>query len=125
MSLDAIGIVSDDPARAVAFYKLLGLELVKHSEAEHYEASLPSGLRLMLDSVALIKSFDPSFEKTRGTGPVLCFKQASATAVNALYDRITGAGFRGVKAPWDAFWGQRYACVADADGNQVDLFAPL
>jgi catechol 2,3-dioxygenase-like lactoylglutathione lyase family enzyme len=126
VTLDAIGIVSDDPTRAVAFYQLLGIELVKHSpDAEHYDASLPSGLRLMVDSVALIKSFDPAFEKTRGTGPVLCFKQGSAAAVNALYDQITRAGHRGIKAPWDAFWGQRYACVADPDGNQIDLFAPL
>ena len=125
MSLDAIGIVSDDPARAVAFYKLLGVELVKYSDAEHYEASTPSGLRLMLDSVALIKGFDPTFEKRRGTGLALCFRQASAAAVDDVYGRITGAGYPSIKAPWDAFWGQRYACVADPDGNQIDLFAPL
>jgi hypothetical protein len=27
--------------------------------------------------------------------------------------------------PWDAFCGQRYACVLDPDGNQIDLFADL
>jgi len=26
---------------------------------------------------------------------------------------------------WNAFWGQRYACVLDPDGNQIDLFASL
>jgi uncharacterized glyoxalase superfamily protein PhnB len=31
----------------------------------------------------------------------------------------------GRKEPWDAFWGQRYAVVADPDGNHVDLYAPL
>jgi uncharacterized glyoxalase superfamily protein PhnB len=31
----------------------------------------------------------------------------------------------GLKAPWDAFWGQRYAFLQDPDGNRVDLFAPL
>lgn len=31
----------------------------------------------------------------------------------------------GHKAPWDAFWGQRYAVVVDPDGNLVDLFADL
>ena len=29
------------------------------------------------------------------------------------------------KQPWNAFWGQRYAQVADPDGNLVDLFAAL
>ena len=33
--------------------------------------------------------------------------------------------FAGKKAPWDAFWGQRYACVLDPDGNQIDLFAQI
>jgi uncharacterized glyoxalase superfamily protein PhnB len=38
---------------------------------------------------------------------------------------LTAAGHHGKTAPWDAFWGQRYATVLDPDGNQVDLFAPL
>ncbi|MGB5655838.1 MAG: glyoxalase, partial [Acidimicrobiia bacterium] len=29
------------------------------------------------------------------------------------------------RAPFDAFWGQRYATVLDPDGNGVDLFAPI
>jgi uncharacterized glyoxalase superfamily protein PhnB len=125
MSLDAIGIVSEDPTRAVAFYKLLGIELVAHGGADHYEATTPSGVRIMLDSLELIRSFEPSYEKVRGSGVIMCFKQASAKTVDELHAAITKAGHKSIKAPWDAFWGQRYACVADPDGNQVDLFAPL
>jgi len=125
VSLDAIGIVSEDPARSVAFYGLLGVAITRFQDSDHYEATLPSGMRLMLDSVGMIKSFDPSYEHKRGGGPVLCFKLDSAAAVDAMFQTITGAGHRAIKAPWDAFWGHRYACVADPDGNQVDLFAPL
>ena len=82
-----------------------------------------SGVRLMLDSVALIKKFEPDFVKVRGTGVSLCFKQESPKKVDEVYAAITNAGFEGKKAPWDAFWGQRYACVLDPDGNQIDLFA--
>jgi uncharacterized glyoxalase superfamily protein PhnB len=39
--------------------------------------------------------------------------------------RLTDAGFTWTKEPYDAFWGQRYANLADPDGNVVDLFAPL
>jgi len=28
-----------------------------------------------------------------------------------------------VKEPWDAFWGQHYAIVADPEGYRCDLFA--
>ncbi len=125
MSLQAIGIVSEDVARTLAFYKLLGVELKKTGDGDHYDATLPNGMRLMVDSVAVITSFDPSFKKVRGTGLSLCFDPGSAAKVDALYAAITGAGFKSIKAPWDAFWGQRYACVADPDGNQVDLFSTL
>ena len=55
----------------------------------------------------------------------LAFKCGSPAEVDEVYARITAAGYKGRKAPWDAFWGQRYAVVEDPDGNGVDLFAPL
>lgn len=125
MSLDAIGIISADPAKSVAFYALLGVDLKRFGDHEHYEGATPSGVRIMLDSVALMKELVPGFEKPSGSGVVLCFKQASAAAVNELHARIVAAGFASRKEPWDAFWGQRYACVVDPDGNQIDLFAAL
>ncbi len=120
--LDAIGIVAADPAASLRFYKLLGLDFVRAGDAEHYEAK-SAGVRVMLDSVALIQSFDPGYRKPTGSGVVMCFKQRSPAAVDALYAEITRAGFTGKTAPWDAFWGQRYACVLDPDGYQIDLFA--
>jgi len=32
---------------------------------------------------------------------------------------MTEHGYRGHKAPWDAFWGQRYAIIDDPDGNRL------
>ena len=37
---------------------------------------------------------------------------------------MTDLGFDGHKAPWGAFWGQRYASLPDPDGNGVDLYPP-
>jgi catechol 2,3-dioxygenase-like lactoylglutathione lyase family enzyme len=123
--LDAIGIVTSDVPRSLQFYALLGLELRKAGEHDHYEATTPSGVRVMLDSVALIQGFEPDYQHVRGGSVVLCFQQASPAGVDALYASITAAGFAGKKAPWDAFWGQRYACVLDPDGHEIDLFASL
>jgi uncharacterized glyoxalase superfamily protein PhnB len=125
MSLDAIGIVSRDMQRSVAFYALLGVELKEAGGPDHYEGSTPSGVRLMLDSVALIKSLNAQWQPATGTAIILCFKQASPAGVDAAYTKILAAGFKSVKEPWDAFWGQRYASVADPDGNQIDLFAAI
>jgi catechol 2,3-dioxygenase-like lactoylglutathione lyase family enzyme len=125
MSLNAIGIVSDDPEKSMHFYALLGVNFKKNGDHDHFEAATESGVRLMLDSVELIQTFEPTYQKRPGTGPVLCFQQPSPARVDEVYRQVLAAGFTGKKAPWDAFWGQRYACVLDPDGNQIDLFAAL
>ena len=124
MGLDAIGIVSTDLERSLHFYRLLSVGFARSEDSEHFEAPPTGGVRLMLDSVALVQKFEPEFKKVRGTGLSLCFKQESRKKVDEVYAAVTvQAGFQGQKAPWDAFWGQRYACVLDPDGNQIDLFA--
>jgi len=50
-------------------------------------------------------------------------KQNSPEEVNQIIAKIQTAGFKIVKEPWDAFWGQRYFSVQDPDGNQIDSFA--
>ena len=45
--------------------------------------------------------------------------------VDSTYADLVGRGDEGHLAPWDVFWGMRYAVVLDPDGNAVDLFAPL
>ncbi len=125
MSLDAIGIVSADTAQSQLFYGFLGVDLTEQSGEGHYEGTTPSGVRIMLDSVELTQKFNPDWSPKPGNGLVLAFKQESPSVVNQLYDQITAAGFTGLRAPWDAFWGQRYACLLDPDGNQIDIFSNL
>ena len=122
--LNAIGIVASDVARSVAFYRLLGVELSEIGEG-HLEAQLPSGVRLMLDSEDVIRSFRPDWTREAGNQLALAFACSSPGEVDELYERVTSAGFDGEKEPWDAFWGQRYAQLSDPDGVPVDLFAPL
>jgi uncharacterized glyoxalase superfamily protein PhnB len=123
MAFDAIGIVTENHEKALQFYRLLGVEFVRAGDSEHFEAKTSSGVRLLMDTVKVIKSFEPHYEHVRGTGMSLCFKQESRAKVDEVYAAVTAAGFKGKKAPWDAFWGQRYACLLDPDGNQIDLFA--
>ena len=55
----------------------------------------------------------------------LAFRCASPAEVDATYAEVVAAGHVGLKEPWDAFWGQRYAQLRDPDGNPVDLYAAL
>jgi catechol 2,3-dioxygenase-like lactoylglutathione lyase family enzyme len=123
---DALGVVVSDMARSLAFYRRLGLEFPDGADAEgHVEAALPGGLRFMLDSEDVVRSFDPGWERGTATSVGLAFLCDSPADVDRVYAELTAAGHRGHKEPWDAFWGQRYAQVKDPDGHGVDLFAPL
>ena len=125
-ALAAIGIVSWDIGESCRFYRTLGLDVPEPSEGEdHFEVTLPNGLRLMWDTEELIRKLDPEWKRPDGHGMALAFECKDAAEVNETYAALTDAGFTGKKEPYDAFWGQRYANVADPDGNVVDLFAPL
>jgi uncharacterized glyoxalase superfamily protein PhnB len=121
--LDAIGIVSADLARTRAFYGLLGIELAEGDD--HVEAAMPNGLRLMVDTEDVIRSFNPEWIRATGNQLAIAFACSSPAEVDELYARVVAAGFDGEKEPWDAFWGQRYAQLRDPDGVGVDLFAAL
>ena len=124
--LAAIGIVSRNIAESCRFYRTLGLDVPAPAEGEdHFEITLPNGLRLMWDTEELIRKLDPEWTRPEGHAMALAFECKNAADVNETYRRLTEAGFTGKKDPYDAFWGQRYANVADPDGNVVDLFAAL
>jgi catechol 2,3-dioxygenase-like lactoylglutathione lyase family enzyme len=127
--LDAIGLVVADLKTSVTFYRLLSLDFGDIVDAEghgHAEADLGAGMRLMLDTVEGIKEFDPAYTPAHGDPRAsLAFRCQSPAAVDQLFARLTLAGARAHKAPWDAFWGQRYAQLRDPDGNGVDLYAEL
>ncbi|MFT2018706.1 VOC family protein [Streptomyces sp. 796.1] len=125
---DLIGLVVDDMAATLAFYRRLGLDIPATADGEpHVEVELPGGLRIAWDTVATVKSFAPDWTPPSGGGHRvgLAFRCADPAEVDAVYAELTRDGYVGHKAPWDAFWGQRYAVLHDPDGNAVDLFAAL
>jgi uncharacterized glyoxalase superfamily protein PhnB len=122
--LNAIGIVASDTGRSIAFYRLLGVDFPEDGEG-HVEATLPSGVRLMLDSEDTIKGFAPEWTRATGNQLALAFECASAADVDQTFARVRDAGFHAEKEPWDAVWGQRYAQLRDPDGVPVDLYASL
>ena len=123
---DALGVVVPDMARGIDFYSRLGLEFPEGAANEgHVEADLPGGVRFMMDTEELVRSFDAGWEPVAGTRMGLAFLCADAADVDSTYQAIVDAGYESVLEPFDAFWGQRYATVHDPGGNRVDMFAPL
>ena len=123
--LNAIGIAVSDMARSIRFYRVLGLEVPETPEEGHVDAFLPNGIRFMLDSEDVIRSFMPDWTRENGNQVSLALECASPAEVDEVYERVTSAGFESEKEPWDAFWGQRYALLIDPDGVRINLYAAL
>ena len=123
---DMVGLTVRDLPASLRFYRLLGLDIPEVPEGEQFtEVITPNGYRISWNAEAMVKSIYPDWEEPRGQRVGLAFLCDSAAEVDAVYARLVAAGYQGVREPWDAFWGQRYAVVADPDGLSVDLFAPL
>ena len=125
--LDVVGLVVGGMTASIGFYRRLGFEFPEGAESEgHVETALSGGLRLVLDTIDIIHSFDPGWTPPAGGHRIaLAFACDRPAEVDALFGRLVEAGHEGHLPPWDAFWGQRYATVHDPDGNAIELFAPL
>lgn len=121
-----LGIVTADMELSRKFYAMLGWNFPEPEDGGPYtELKLESGLRISLNDEAMVRQIDKDWVKPTGHRMGVAFLCDSPAGVDALYAAVVEAGFVGYKEPWDAFWGQRYAQVADPDGNLVDLFAYL
>lgn len=125
--LDFFAVVVSDMARSLAFYRKLGLEFPEGSEGEgHVEAQLRGGMRYGLDTEEVMRSFDPEWQRPTGGHAVGgAFRCDSPAEVDKVYAELLAAGGSPHKEPWDAFWGMRYAQLADPDGTVIDLYALL
>jgi catechol 2,3-dioxygenase-like lactoylglutathione lyase family enzyme len=125
--LHTIGIVVKDMPRSIAFYRLLGLPIADGEEyAPHVEFENANGYSIGFDTEAAVKERDDQWRDPTGSARVnLQFELATPQQVDETYARVTAAGAGVYAAPFDAFWGQRFARVTDPDGNVVSLFAEL
>ena len=127
ITFGVVGVIVADMPTSLAFYRRLGLQLPADADTQpHVEAELPGGLRIAFDTIDTIRSFDPEWTQPSGGHRIaLAFACADPDEVNATCAALVAAGAHQHLAPWDAFWGQRYAGLLDPDGNAVELFAPL
>jgi Glyoxalase/Bleomycin resistance protein/Dioxygenase superfamily len=87
---------------------------------------MPGGFSLELDTAESARLWHAGWRADpAGAKVVLGFMLATRQAVDEAYAELTSAGYRGRQPPFDAFWGARYAIVADPDGNDVGLMSPV
>jgi len=130
--LDQLNLVSRDIDATIGFYRLLGVKLPKKAVwrtangAHHVSFPLANGLSLDFDSPALARAYNRgSRSSARGGNVVIGFSVKTRRSVDNTYAKLTKAGHRGLQPPWDAFWGSRYAIVADPNGNHIGIMSPV
>ncbi|MBN3806741.1 glyoxalase [Paraburkholderia sp. Ac-20336] len=134
VTLDQINIVSGDVEASIAFYRRLGVDIPEQrvwrtaSGAHHVGVGEDgnAAIDFDLDSVGFARIWNSGWQgrqDLRGK-VVVGFKLPSRDAVDTTYADLTSAGYTGLQAPYDAFWGARYAVVEDPDGVAVGLMSP-
>jgi uncharacterized glyoxalase superfamily protein PhnB len=125
--LHMLNLVVGDMAASLEFYRRLGVAAADVTpDAVHAQLKMPGGFSLELDTAESVRIWhagwraDPSQVKA-----VLGIMLASREVVDQRYAELTDAGYTGRQPPFDAFWGARYAIVADPDGNDVGLMSPI
>jgi len=131
-ALSQLDLVCRDLDTSIAFYSLLGLKIPKSAvwrtkTGAHYaRIEFGNGMELALGSPKLARAYNAGHRPSKGgSNVVIGFTLPTRRAVDAMFKKLTAAGHRGLQQPWDAFWGSRYAIVADPDGNQVGLMSPV
>jgi uncharacterized glyoxalase superfamily protein PhnB len=130
-----LNIVSANLEASLEFYRCLGVEIaddsvwrtqtgIHHASAKTTDEKAPD---LDLDSIVFAQKWNTGWS---GRGDlrgrvVVGFHVPSRRGVDELYLKLTEAGYAGLQAPNDAFWGARYAIVEDPDGIAVGLMSPV
>jgi uncharacterized glyoxalase superfamily protein PhnB len=120
--LNQINLVVGDMAASVAFYRRLGVLDLPEDAAMHTEAAFP-GLSLELDDASSARWWHAGWRADQRPRAVVTFHVDGRDEVDRIYRDLTGAGHRAVQPPHDAFFGSRYAIVADPVGTEVALIS--
>lgn len=132
LHFDQLNLVAGDMDATIAFYRRLGLEIPEESiwrteSGAHHLNGIPSpgGVGIDFDSDALASAYneshDPSSDFSRTS---LGFRVGTRQDVDELHAELVAAGYESRQEPFDAFWGSRYAVIADPDGRSVGLMSP-
>ncbi len=135
MALDLfmVGLIVEDMASSVTFYRRLGLDVPEDSEQKtHVEVKMGNGLTFFLDSKPA--RWDPGFvrmtnsehtETAAGYNTVFEFYLKTQTAVKAKYAELMTFDYQGLRAPYATTFGMCFALVKDPDGHTILLSGDL
>ncbi len=116
-----IVVYARDLQKSIEFYRLLGLD-VPDSDPERPVSvcRMDNGVTLIITVDATALRFDPTWTRPEGAGyqQVVEFFVDDDAAVDAIWEKVTSAGYGGRTAPGHLL-GPYATLVEDPDGNVV------
>jgi catechol 2,3-dioxygenase-like lactoylglutathione lyase family enzyme len=109
-SISAITLVTQDMARAVRFYTMLGFELTYGGEKARF-TSLRGGTGFV----------NLATQPGGGTAPRWGRVIFHVSDVDELHAQVVASGHSPDTAPRDAEWGERYFHLTDPDGHELSF----
>jgi catechol 2,3-dioxygenase-like lactoylglutathione lyase family enzyme len=134
--LNQINLICGDVDASIAFYRRLGVDITDAqiwrtpTGAHHVSAAdqpADRAITLDFDSTAFAQQWNAGWKgRTNLSGRIVVgFGVPTRAEVDEVYRDMTGAGYRGLQEPHDAFWGARYAIIEDPDGIAVGVMSPV
>lgn len=129
LRFDQVNIVVPDVAGAAGFLRALGAQVPEPSDgwtdwAAHHVGfpAVADGFDADLDSPA----FAAHWGGLTGdfTGVVINLRAEDRDAVDATFDRALELRAEGLREPYDAFWGSRYAVVRGPGPLAIGIMSP-
>jgi catechol 2,3-dioxygenase-like lactoylglutathione lyase family enzyme len=114
-SISAVTFTTSNMARAVRFYKALGLRLAYGGETDAF-----ASFRIGGGFVNLAKAEAAPLPPEDGTRVIFYVDD-----VDAMYAHVLTQGFMPEAPPRDAAWGERYFHLSDPDGHLLSFARPL
>ena len=113
-SVSAVTLATHNMTRAVAFYRMLGFEIIYGGDGAAF-TSFRAGTGLL----NLIEQ--PAERKWSWWGRVIFYH----SDIDTLYASVIAAGYRPDAPPRDAEWGERFFHLTDPDGHELSFARPL
>lgn len=125
-----VNLIVEDMAGMVDFLRTLGLDApdpssVGGSGGLHVGVPMLNGSYVQLDNDATARIFHDGWRNGQSNSSVILgFSVETRDDVDRIYHAVVGAGYESQQAPYDAYWGVRYAIVAAPNGVEVAVASP-
>ena len=124
MKLDGFGIMVDDMAVMVRFYRdVLGFEIKEEEDTTNVFLEKDGTLFLLYRKTDFEKMTNRRFSYCSGINGHLeiALSVENYTAVDKVYADVVAAGAVGIMEPTTEPWGQRTCYIADPEGNLIEI----